>query len=168
MTIAFNNFFAAHGWSTALAVIAADYLIFILAAVAVLVILARAGSKMARVEAFRNLIASVVTTYIFQWVISKLWFRYRPFVVFHTIKKLIADPVTLHSFPSGHATVAAALATVVYMYDKKWGKFAWALALVIALGRVAAGVHYFSDVTIGLALGWLGTLIIIKFTRSIF
>lgn len=168
MTIAFNHFFAAHGWSTALAIIAADYLIFVLAAVAVLVVLARAGSKMARVEAFRNLVASVVVAYAAKWVVSKLWFRARPFVVFHTIKKLIVDPVTLHSFPSGHATVAAALATVVYMYDKKWGKFAWVLALAVALGRVASGVHYFSDVTAGLVLGWLGTLVIIKFTRSIF
>lgn len=168
MTIAFNHFFAAHEWSTALAIIAADYLIFVLAAVAVIAVLARAPSKMARAEAFRNLVASVVATYAAKWVIGKLWFRARPFVVFHTIKSLIAEPVTSHSFPSGHATVAAALATVVYMYDKKWGKFAWILALAVALGRVAAGVHYFSDVTVGLALGWLGTLIIIKFTRSIF
>ena len=168
LTLGFNHFFASHAWSVALAVVAADYLIFVLALAALCVIMYRAGSKMARIEALRNLVTSVIAVYSVQWVIGSLWFRFRPFVVFHAIKKLIATPVTLHSFPSGHATVAAALATVVYMYDKKWGKIAWFLAFVIAMGRVAAGVHYFSDVAVGLALGWIGTWIIVRFFKSIF
>ncbi|MBI5230350.1 MAG: phosphatase PAP2 family protein [Candidatus Magasanikbacteria bacterium] len=168
LTLGFNHFFATHGWSVPLAVGAADYLIFVLALVAVLVIMYRTGSKMARVEALLNLIASVFATYAAKWVIGKLWFRARPFVVFHAIKELIAEPITSHSFPSGHATVAAALAAVVYIYDKKWGRFAWVLAILVALGRVAAGVHYFSDVAVGLALGWLGTWIIVRFFKSVF
>lgn len=57
------------------------------------------------------------------------------------------------SFPSGHATFFFALATAVYLYDKKWGAGFFIAALLIAISRVAAGVHYPSDIVAGFLIG---------------
>lgn len=59
-----------------------------------------------------------------------------------------------HSFPSGHAARAFLLAAIAAGTGPPW--FAVALAVwapLVALARVAMGVHYISDILAGLALG---------------
>ena len=67
------------------------------------------------------------------------------------------------SFPSGHATAAAAgfaaLAVVVGPTMGRWGRSllggaAAGLAVSVAMTRVALGVHWLTDVLAGLCLGW--------------
>lgn len=66
------------------------------------------------------------------------------------------------SFPSGHATGSAAffLAVAVILLSMQRSRrglllaAAIALPLLIAATRVVAGVHYVSDVTAGLLIGW--------------
>jgi undecaprenyl-diphosphatase len=58
-----------------------------------------------------------------------------------------------HSFPSGHAARVAALAIVL---GSAYPAFALPLAvwaLLVALSRVALGVHYLFDVIVGIAAG---------------
>lgn len=57
------------------------------------------------------------------------------------------------SFPSGHATFFFALATAVYLYDKRWGIGSFIAAFLIAASRVTAGIHYPSDVLAGALIG---------------
>ncbi|CAN5490686.1 phosphatase PAP2 family protein [soil metagenome] len=60
-----------------------------------------------------------------------------------------------NSFPSGHATTGAALATTGGLV---WRKGAWLFAVVgiaIAVSRIVITAHYFSDVVVGGALGVL-------------
>ena len=60
------------------------------------------------------------------------------------------------SFPSGHASGAFAVATVVWLLaGRRWGAVALAVAVAIACSRVWLGVHYPSDVVAGAALGAL-------------
>ncbi len=63
---------------------------------------------------------------------------------------------TFQSLPSGHATTAFALAAVIGFASARWFYPALALAAVIAVSRVALGVHYPSDVIAGAMLGLLG------------
>ncbi|HET6448666.1 MAG TPA: phosphatase PAP2 family protein [Conexibacter sp.] len=79
--------------------------------------------------------------------------RARPFV---------ADPGGVHQFthhtadagfPSDHATASFAIATAILLRSRRWGIVAMSLATVLALTRVAIGVHYPSDVLAGAALG---------------
>ena len=86
-------------------------------------------------------------------VIGGLVDRARPFV---------ADPGQLHlfvahsadaSFPSDHATASFAIATAILLRKPRWGLVAIALAAILSVGRVAAGVHYPSDALAGAALG---------------
>jgi len=59
-------------------------------------------------------------------------------------------------FPSGHAAVAAALATVLSPYiGRRSRQLAWGVVWAVALGRVYVGAHLPLDVLGGVALGWL-------------
>ena len=60
------------------------------------------------------------------------------------------------SFPSGHAAVSWALASVVaHEYNKGWYPYAaYGLASVVSLSRLSGQQHFPSDVLAGSALGW--------------
>lgn len=62
-----------------------------------------------------------------------------------------SDP---HSFPSGHAARTTMFALLVFLLGPPWlgGIFAVWAALVM-VSRVGLGVHYFSDILFGIALG---------------
>ncbi|MBT3189387.1 MAG: phosphatase PAP2 family protein [Anaerolineae bacterium] len=65
-----------------------------------------------------------------------------------------------HSFPSGHATRAFLLGTMGIFLGPLWMSiFLVILAPLVALGRVAMGVHYLSDIVVGALLGILGGII---------
>src|SRR4051794_29738653 len=86
-------------------------------------------------------------------LISELVDRARPFVAdphgVHLFSGHAADP----GFPSDHATAAFAIAVAILLRKRGWGVVALVAATVLALGRVALGVHYPSDVLAGAALG---------------
>ncbi len=59
-----------------------------------------------------------------------------------------------HSFPSGHAARAFLIATIATGLGPAWLAIAlWIWAPLVALARVAMGVHYLSDVVAGTLLG---------------
>jgi undecaprenyl-diphosphatase len=67
------------------------------------------------------------------------------------------------SFPSGHATGSAAFylaLAVILLSLLAWPRRGWLLVMalvvpvVVAVTRVVLGVHYVSDVTAGLLIGW--------------
>ena len=66
---------------------------------------------------------------------------------------LPCPPVGDWSFPSNHATVAGALAAGLIMIAPRLAVLAVPLALLVAVARVAGGVHYPHDVLAGLLLG---------------
>ncbi len=86
-------------------------------------------------------------------VLSEIVDRARPFVVdpsgVHLFTPHAADP----GFPSDHATGAFAVAMAIYLRNRTWGSVALVAATVLAIGRVAIGVHFPSDVLAGAVLG---------------
>jgi undecaprenyl-diphosphatase len=65
-----------------------------------------------------------------------------------------------HSFPSGHAARAFLIAAIASALGPSWlGLLLWTWAPLVALARVAMGVHYLSDVLVGAALGVIVALI---------
>jgi membrane-associated phospholipid phosphatase len=71
---------------------------------------------------------------------------------------LVSVPHT-HSFPSGHAAISFACATVVGAAEPRARLPLYVLAALVAWSRVYVGVHYPSDVAagalIGIALGYV-------------
>jgi undecaprenyl-diphosphatase len=86
-------------------------------------------------------------------VLSNLVDRPRPFVIhperIHLFAQHVADP----GFPSDHATAAFAIAVAIFLRNRRWGAAVILLAVLLAVGRVAIGVHYPTDVLAGAALG---------------
>ncbi|RMF36585.1 MAG: phosphatase PAP2 family protein [Chloroflexi bacterium] len=60
-----------------------------------------------------------------------------------------------HSFPSGHACRAMAIATALSpLVEPVVRPFLFLWAVLVGLSRVALGVHHLSDVVVGLLVGW--------------
>ena len=73
----------------------------------------------------------------------------------------LVDLPATYSFPSGHATVSFACATVLALAVPRLRLPLFALATLIAFSRVYVGVHYPFDVLAGAALG-VGTAIALR------
>ncbi len=138
-------------WTIALAVFFARWLIF--ANVVLIVGLLVARHKRARhgaVEAgWATLVALALTAGIAHFVE-----RLRPFLASHDVIRLIPPPFNT-SFPSGHTATAFAIAFALWHADRRVGAVSFAIATVVAFGRMAVGVHYPTDILGGFVLGAL-------------
>lgn len=72
------------------------------------------------------------------------------------------------SFPSGHATLFFALATIVFFYSRRTGAILYLFATVIATARVLAGIHYPIDVIVGAIIGITIAWLFYTFVNPIF
>ena len=80
--------------------------------------------------------------------------RPRPFEADLTLQRLIHPP-TGTSFPSGHAAVAVAAATLLSRRSRPGRRWVWPLlGAWVPLTRIHVGVHYPADVAAGAAMGW--------------
>jgi len=105
-----------------------------------------------------------VFAYGLSTIIGIIHFRMRPFDAF-VLDPIINVGYPEKSFPSDHASIAFALAFMVFLYNKKYGIFLLVVASLIALGRVLAGVHYFFDIVAGAMVGITGALLFYYFTK---
>ena len=81
-----------------------------------------------------------------------LYFRLRPYWALPTVHA-IGGRAGDSSFFSDHTTIAAAAATGCLLIARRWGLVAAGLTVLVALGRVAIGAHYPSDVLVALLVG---------------
>lgn len=107
------------------------------------------GGPLWQVAAPRLLLGIAVTAVIVL-AIKRRFKRARPEGEWGAIYRS-TDP---HSFPSGHAARMAMLAILGAAFGPAWlGPLLLAWAPLVALARVAMGVHYLSDVVVGAVLG---------------
>jgi len=107
------------------------------------------------VQAFAG---AIIARFVFTEIIRYFYDRQRPFEIVDGMKQLIQHSPG-GSFPSGHAAFFFALATGVFFYRKRWGILFYALAFSIGFGRVAAGLHWTSDIFGGAVVGILSALL---------
>jgi len=127
------------------------YLIFILGGF-VTIVGYLSGRKKFRASAYEAGWSALISFFL-AYGLGKLVGRQRPFFVSSLVEQRIPMPLTTHSFPSAHAAVAFSMAMSLALAHPALGAVAFVLALLVALGRVAAGVHYPSDVIAGAVLG---------------
>ena len=136
----------------------------ILAPIAVAVVLLRRWNRPADDIA---LVVIAAGSAALPWLVKLIVARPRP-----TIEHLYQ--LSSLSFPSEHTTQAAAIyLTIAIVLSKGLGRglrelvivLAVLIALIVAWSRVYLGVHYPTDVTAGLLLGWGWTLLVFHWAR---
>src|SRR3989338_4995123 len=111
-------------------------------------------------------ISASIARFIITESIRRIYDRPRPFIVLTGVNQLvdnvhqIFNNISTSSFPSGHASLAFAVAMSIYFYYPKISILFFLAAFSIGMGRVAAGVHWPSDILGGALVGILTSLIL--------
>jgi len=147
-----------------LIVVAAQYLLYVLALVAAVVwlILDRRGKAVLAAQA----VIGLALVFIGIEIAAHLHTDLRPFV-----RDAHQTPFFPHAndngFPSDHSAAAGLLAVLVFRWKWLVGVLVAAGGAVVAWARVAAHVHHLQDVVAGLALGLLAGTVGILLTAVI-
>ena len=97
-------------------------------------------------------------------LIRLLYHRPRPFITLHVHTLLVDNE---WSFPSGHSAFFFALATAIYLYNKKWGLGFFIAAILMNISRIIAGVHYPSDILGGAIIGIVVAHVVFYFSDKV-
>ena len=103
--------------------------------------------KSDREDKKRILILSLIAlplSYLLAKILGHFYYDPRPFVGsgFEPLIPHAAD----NGFPSDHTLLAGSLASVVSVFSRKYGLILLALAFIVGLSRILAGVHRLQDV----------------------
>ncbi|TSC78363.1 MAG: Bacitracin transport permease, PAP2 [Parcubacteria group bacterium Gr01-1014_29] len=135
----------------ALTVFLASYLQYVLIAAFLLLLYVSAYSKQEKLALFLTATLSMVIARLGVTEIIRFFYhRPRPFLAYQ-LHQLISE--NKWSFPSGHSAFFFAMATAIYLYNKKWGIGFFIAAMVMNISRIVAGVHYPSDILGGMIVG---------------
>lgn len=146
-----NNLADQSAWGNALIIFCAEYAAYLLPLTLIVLV---ATSRMPRVRHVSLVSVALLSAALSRGVLTPLirffYYHPRPFDVY-SVHQLI--PESGASFPSGHAMFFFALAAAVYFYNKQWGVWFFLATLLMCVARVAAGVHFPSDILGGMVLG---------------
>ena len=92
--------------------------------------------------------------------------RTRPFMADPTVVLKVTPPSS-YSFPSGHTLDAFTSATAIFMYYRKPGIVAFAVASLIAFSRMYLFMHYPTDILGGIIIGVGVAVIVVKMVEVI-
>ena len=137
-------------WLDQLMIFSADKLGYALVAVVLAFVLINKNKY--RDMAIVALSSAVVARFSFVALIRLFYYHPRPFLILQDVKQLMNHEIE-SSFPSGHAAFYFALATGVYLYNKKLGRLYFVLAGLMGFARIFVSVHWPLDILIGTVLG---------------
>lgn len=101
------------------------------------------------------LLALLFSLIVNNGILKNLVVRIRPYEIIDQLNLLVAK-ATDYSFPSGHTGSSFAAATVmVCLLPKKYAVPGAILAVLIAFSRLYVGIHYPTDVLVGMVDGIL-------------
>lgn len=145
-----------------LAIFFAQYLGYIL--IFILSLFLIRNFKKCRLLIIQALIAAILSRLVLVNIIRWLWPRPRPFIESQVNLLLSHEPTS--SFPSGHAALFFAIATVVYFYNKKAGILFFLASFLISISRVFAGIHWPTDIFVGALVGIFSAWLIMKIFKN--
>lgn len=118
----------------------------------------KADGKFRREQVLHALVSALLAWLIAQ-MIKGLFPTVRPFQV-NGFSPLTLTVPGDSAFPSGHSAAAFALATTIWLHDKKLGSVFVLTALAIGIGRVLGNVHFPVDILGGAFIGVALALVI--------
>lgn len=93
------------------------------------------------------IIFSIITLpaiYLVSKIGAWLYFDPRPFVADHFTPLIPHDPD--NGFPSDHALLVSAIASIIYPFSKKVSAGVWVIAVLVGISRVYVGIHHPVDI----------------------
>jgi undecaprenyl-diphosphatase len=99
-----------------------------------------------------RMLCAVGLVYVISEALGMRWQRQRPFAVLHEVEALVPHAQE-RSFPSRHVASGLAMAVIGGRAHPRLGVAMACVAWILGLSRVAAGLHYPSDVLAGALLG---------------
>ena len=161
------NRLAQHGTIRVIALVSAQYLLI----VPVLAVVAAAINALRRRDVTKaSLIAVTVAgtaaALALNQVVGRLVFRARPYWAVSSIHAL-GTRATDSSFYSDHATLVAGLTLGLFFVARRGAPLAAGCAFFVAVGRVAVGAHYPSDVVVGACIGCAAVAGLLRFRPRI-
>ncbi len=150
LVLTLNRIVMATGFAS-VAVAIASYGIYALAIVTGVLVL---HYKIPKMKAGLSVIAATTIS----MGMSLLWYRPRPFITGNI--PLLLQHVADSSFPSDHATVAFAFATLFWRRQRSIAIALGIAALCIGFARIVLGLHYPTDILGGFVVG-IGTVEVI-------
>lgn len=155
-----NNFAGKSQIFDVLIIFFASYLQYIFIIAFVLLLYFLGYSKREKLYIFwTTVLSAIIARYVITEIIRFFYHRQRPFVT-HELHQLIQK--NEWSFPSGHSAFFFAMATTVYLYNKKWGILFFISAILMNISRTVAGAHYPSDILGGIIIGVITAYMVFK------
>lgn len=111
--------------------------------------------KLIGFEAFIALAISQAFAHSLKRVLS----RERPYKIIEQLNTYGID-LNDYSFPSGHTTASFSIATTIAINIPRLSLLVFILAMVVGISRIYLGVHYPTDVAVGILLGFTVALFI--------
>lgn len=158
----FNSFAGRNEFLDSIIVFIANDLPWILIAfTAVYLIFLKKSPKRFVMLSIVVLLSAAVTEFL-KWIVFN---QPRPFIALPDVTQLI-NIASFGSFPSQHATIFAALATGMFIYNRKVGAWIVFFSILIGLARIASGIHFPADILTGFLIGFLVSYISYRLFRG--
>jgi undecaprenyl-diphosphatase len=132
------------------AIFFAEWLPWFLCAAFLLLVVYQPGARRRLYLFAEGALAIILARGIIVTAIHFFYYHARPFVVYN-FAPLINESGS--SFPSAHAAWFFALAMTVWYADRRWGWWFFALATLMGIARIYAGVHFPIDIIGGAVIG---------------
>jgi len=140
-----------------------EYLIYFLGITAILFIVLGKNTKKDKEKWLLILfLACCLSNLVVNPLIHFFYKTPRPFIVLTEIinyKDYLKITEYNTSFPSGHTSLAFAMAVVLFLKNRRSGILFLILAILVGMGRILMGVHWPLDIISGVGVGILCALI---------
>lgn len=167
-----NDFAGRSPFFDDLVVILAAYLQYVLIVVFLLLLFSSTYTRREKLYTFWTTTISICVARLgITEIIRFLYHRPRPFLALRA-QKLLSDSQWFYSdtewsFPSGHSAFFFAMATAIFLYNKKWGIWFFIAAILMNISRIIVGVHYPSDILAGAVIGMGAAYVVFYFAKMI-
>ncbi|MEH6890759.1 phosphatase PAP2 family protein [Bacillus sp. JJ864] len=101
---------------------------------------------------------SLLISHIPVQIFKKCYPRKRPYLTIHNAKYPM-NPLVDHSFPSGHTTAIFSVIIPFLLYEPRMTFLLLPVAICVGISRIYLGLHYPSDVLVGMCLGTIAGIV---------
>lgn len=147
-----------------LIVFSAKYLFVVIPLIAVIYTLMQSKSLRKKILTFS--VVNLPVIFIISQIVSRLYYNPRPFVQYHF--KPLVDHAANNGFPSDHALLSFAIASIIFVFNKKLGIILGVLGFMVGSSRVLSGIHSPVDVLGSFVISATTTYIIYRVLISKF